>query len=217
MKKKNKKNGILRGYARVSLEKQSLARQISALKKYGVKPENIYKEKRSGKSQKNRTELQRLLADLNEGDIMVVDESSRFARNLRDYFALIEKLDTKKASIISIKERFFSTADASPQGELIRNIMMSLAQFDVKLISQRTKEGLAAAAANGRYGGRPRGISEKNQLKVQKVKQMWKYRDKSKPNIEIVDAICKKVKICRTTFYKYKNYSTKLLKNRITK
>jgi DNA invertase Pin-like site-specific DNA recombinase len=207
-KNKNKK-GIMRGYARVSLDKQSLARQIVALRNFGVKSENIYKEKRSGKSQKNRIELQRLLADLEEGDIMVVDESSRCARNLKDYFTIIEELSQKKASIISIKEPAFSTDDDSPHGELIRNIMMALAQFDAKLISQRTKEGLAVAAANGRHGGRPRGLSETAKIKARQAQEMWKFRDKSKPNRITVDIICRKLHICRATFYKYKNYKVK--------
>ncbi|MDR1544671.1 MAG: recombinase family protein [Prevotellaceae bacterium] len=208
-KNDERKKGIMRGYARVSLDKQSLTRQIVALKNFGVKAENIYKEKRSGRTQKNRTELTRLLADLKEGDIVVVDEFSRFARNLRDYLSIIEKLASKKAGIISIKEPYFSTTDDSPHGEFIRNIMMSLAQFDVKLISQRTKEGLAVAAAHGRHGGRPKGLSEKNKLKALKAQEMWENRDKYKLNATTVDAICKALHICQTTFYKYKNLKLK--------
>jgi DNA invertase Pin-like site-specific DNA recombinase len=209
MMKKNKqfkkeKKGILRGYARVSLDKQDLTRQIVALKRFGVKTENIYKEKKSGRTQKNRIELQRLLADMEEGDVMVVEESSRFARNLRDYLAIVEKLSQKKASIISIKEPYFSTRDDSPHGELIRNIMMSLAQFDVKLISLRTKEGLAVAAAAGRYGGRPPGLSPRTLLKIREAQTMWNNREKSEPKMKIVNEICKKLNICIPTFYRYK-------------
>jgi DNA invertase Pin-like site-specific DNA recombinase len=115
---------------------------------------------------------------------MVVEESSRCARNLRDYLAIIEKLSQKKASIISIKEPYFSTTDDSPHGELIRNIMMSLAQFDVKLISQRTKEGLAVAAAAGRHGGRPRGLSKKSIVKMKiSISTFYKYRCRKKPRL----------------------------------
>jgi DNA invertase Pin-like site-specific DNA recombinase len=191
------------------MDKQSLSRQIIALKNFGVKPKNIYKEKRSGRTQKNRSELKRLLSDLQENDIMVVDEFSRCTRNFRDYLTIVETLINKKANIVSIKEPFFSTADDSPQGELIRNIMMSIAQFDVKLISQRTKEGLAIAAAHGRFGGRPKGLTNKNKFKAQQVQELWKNRNKSIPKTSIVDTICKNLHICRTTFYKYKNYKIK--------
>jgi DNA invertase Pin-like site-specific DNA recombinase len=202
--KQSKKKGILRGYARVSLDKQDLTRQIVALKKFGVEAKNIYQEKCSGRTQKNRIELQRLLSDLEENDTMVVEESSRCARNLRDYLLIIEKLAQKKAYIVSIKEAYFSTTDNSPHGELIRNIMMSLAQFDVKLISQRTKEGLAVAAAAGRHGGRPRGLSKKSRIKAEKVQTMWNNRDPLEKKMKIIEDICKKVNICISTFYKYR-------------
>jgi DNA invertase Pin-like site-specific DNA recombinase len=200
--KKEKK--ILRGYARVSLDKQDLTRQIVALKRFGVQPENIYKEKQSGKSQKKRKELQRLLSDLKPGDIMVVEESSRCARNLRDWLSIVEELTKKKANIVSIKEPYFSTTDDSPHGEFVRNIMMALAQFDVRLISQRTKEGLAIAAAAGRYGGRPPGLSRKSLIKAKQVQTMWRNRDKSESKTKTAHAICKKLNICISTFYRYR-------------
>jgi DNA invertase Pin-like site-specific DNA recombinase len=188
----------------VSLDKQDLTRQIIALKKFGVRAENIYKEKQSGKSQKKRKELQRLLSDLQPNDIMVVEESSRCARNLRDWLSIVEELTKKKANIISIKEPYFSTANDNPHSEFVRNIMMALAQFDVKLISQRTKEGLAIAAAAGRYGGRPPGLSKKSIIKAKKAQTLWNNRDKSESKSKTVYTICKKLNICISTFYRYR-------------
>ena len=200
----------MRGYARVSLDKQDLTRQIIALKRFGVKTENIYREKQSGKSQKKRKELQRLLSDLQPGDIMIVEESSRCARNLRDWLSIVEELTRKQAHIVSIKEPYFSTADDNPHSEFVRNIMMALAQFDVRIISQRTKEGLAIAAAAGRRGGRPRGLSRKSLIKAKKAHALWNNRDKSESKTKAAHAICKKLNICISTFYRYKRMASSL-------
>ncbi|MDR0619840.1 MAG: recombinase family protein [Bacteroidales bacterium] len=203
-KKAKSNKGVFKGYARVSLDKQDLTRQIIALKRFGVKPENIYKEKQSGKSQKKRKELQRLLSGLLPGDVVVVEESSRCARNLRDWLSIVEELTRKQAHIVSIKEPYFSTSDDNPHSEFVRNIMMALAQFDVRLISQRTKEGLAIAAAAGRRGGRPPGQSRKPLIKAKKAQTLWSNRNKSEPKIKTIMTICKKLNICISTFYRYK-------------
>ncbi|MFH1922624.1 MAG: recombinase family protein [Planctomycetota bacterium] len=80
-------------------------------------------------------------------------------------------------------------------GELIFNIFSALAQFERRLIQERTKAGLAAARAHGRNGGRPK--IEANDAKVVTAKKL--HADKS---LEI-DDICKTLRISRSTFYRY--------------
>ncbi|WP_390817776.1 helix-turn-helix domain-containing protein [Symmachiella macrocystis] len=70
-----------------------------------------------------------------------------------------------------------------------------MAQFERRLIQERTKAGLAAARARGRTGGRPKISTGK--AKVLLAKKL--YADKS---LEI-DAICKTLRISRSTFYRY--------------
>ena len=80
-------------------------------------------------------------------------------------------------------------------GELIFNIFSALAQFERRLIQERTKAGLAAARARGRSGGRPKLMV--GDAKVVLAKKL--HADKS---LEI-DDICKTLRISRSTFYRY--------------
>jgi DNA invertase Pin-like site-specific DNA recombinase len=75
------------------------------------------------------------------------------------------------------------------------NIFSALAQFERRLIQERTKAGLAAARARGRKGGR-RPISSSDP-RVQTAKTM--YQDKNM----VVGDICKTLGISRSTFYRY--------------
>ncbi|MCL1998098.1 MAG: recombinase family protein [Turicibacter sp.] len=145
-------------YARVSSYEQNLDRQIDKLVEYGVDFRNIYKEKITGTA-RNRPELDRMLAELQQGDEIVVDELSRISRSTKDLLEIVEQIQAKGANIKSLKESWLDTT--TPQGNLMFTIFAGLAQFERDLISQRTKEGLRAANARGRFGGRPPKITKK--------------------------------------------------------
>ena len=81
-------------------------------------------------------------------------------------------------------------------GELIFNIFLALAQFERRLIQERTKAGLADARARGRNGGRPK-IAASETTVVLSAKKL--HADKS---VEI-DDICSTLRISRSTFYRY--------------
>lgn len=83
----------------------------------------------------------------------------------------------------------------SPSGELVFNIFSALAQFERRLIQERTKAGLEAARARGRKGGRKPLAPD--DPRIQMATTM--HRDKG---MKIGD-ICKTLKISRTTFYRY--------------
>ena len=83
----------------------------------------------------------------------------------------------------------------SPSGELVFNIFSALAQFERRLIQERTKAGLDAARARGRRGGRK--PLDADDPRIQMAKTM--HTDKG---MKISD-ICKTLKISRTTFYRY--------------
>ena len=98
-------------------------------------------------------------------------------------------------AIGSVSEGAIDTTCAS--GELIFNIFSALAQFERRLIQERTKAGLAAARARGRMGGRPK--TSPQDAKVRLAKTLL--ADKS---LE-VDDICETLKISRSTLYRYAN------------
>ena len=137
------------GYARVSTEQQNLDRQIDMLEKYGV--DRIFNEKMTG-TKRNRPELEKLLERLAEGDTVVVESLSRLGRSTKDLIWLMETFNEKGVNLVSLKESIDTT---SSTGKLLFTLMSALAQFERDVLADRTKEGLAAARARGRKGGRP--------------------------------------------------------------
>lgn len=148
------------GYARVSTEQQCLDRQLDMLEKYGV--DKIYNEKMTG-TKRNRPELEKLMERLTEGDTVVVESLSRLGRSTKDLIWLMETFNSKGVNLVSLKESIDTT---SSTGKLLFTLMSALAQFERDVLADRTREGLAAAKARGRKGGRPPANSESVKMAV---------------------------------------------------
>ena len=144
----------LLGYARVSTIDQNLDRQLDALKEYGVDERLIYQEKITG-TKKDRPELIRMLNEMQKGDTLVICDLTRISRSTRDMLDIVEKIKRRGAYIKSLKDTWLDTTSANPYSQFLLIIMSALAQLERDLISQRTREGLKAAKARGRKGGRP--------------------------------------------------------------
>lgn len=151
------------GYARVSTSGQNLDGQCDSLRQAGC--DRIYSEKISG-AKAQRPELERMLDALREGDTVVITELTRMGRSVKELFSIIERVHEAGASIKSLREAWLDTT--TPQGNLLFTIFAGLSQFERDLTLQRTKEGLAAARARGRLGGRPKvnGASLTTALKM---------------------------------------------------
>lgn len=141
---------MVAAYARVSTADQNLDRQKDALEKYGI--DKLYCEKISG-TKKSRPELDRMLAELQEGDTIVIESLSRLGRSVKNLAELMEVLNSRNIRLVSLKETIDTT---SSTGRLLFTILSSLAQFERDVLVERTQEGLKAARARGRYGGRPK-------------------------------------------------------------
>lgn len=181
---------MLVGYARVSTEEQCLDRQIDALVKSGVDKRNIYQEKITG-TKRDRPALKMMLDELQPGDIVVIPDLTRLGRSTKDLLDIIQIIKEKKAYIKSIKDTWLDTTDNNPYNNFLLVVMSGLAQLERDLIVQRTKEGLAAAKARGRKGGRPNKRNDKADV----VKMLYEkgYRIK-----DIVD----KTGLSRATIYR---------------
>ena len=99
------------GYVRISTREQNTARQDVLMEQLGV--ERVYTDKLSGKNTE-RPELQKMMDFVREGDVVVVESFSRFARNLRDLLDLTETLKKKGVQFISQKERIDTSGPAGP-------------------------------------------------------------------------------------------------------
>lgn len=143
---------MLIGYARASLDKQNLDRQIDELIAYGVDPRNIYQEKITG-TKRDRPELNRMLEQLRPGDVVVFIELTRLGRSLIDLVNIVEAIEKKGASFVSLREERLDTT--TTEGKLIFHIFAMLAEFERNRLADRVKSGLAAARARGNVGGRP--------------------------------------------------------------
>lgn len=149
------------GYCRVSTRDQSLDRQIDQLTAEGC--ERIYQEKISG-AKKDRPELDRMLDALREGDVIVITELSRLGRTVKGLIELVEKIHQVGADIKSLKETWLDTT--SPMGKMLFTMMAGFAELERDLIRERTADGLSAARARGRHGGRPAVDKEKLDLAI---------------------------------------------------
>ncbi len=182
------------GYARVSTQDQDLNLQLDALEKAGCQKHEIFVDKISG-SKAERPGLEKCLAVIQPGDTLLVWRLDRLGRSMVHLISLIEDLRTKQIGFKSICDGAIDTTTAS--GELIFNIFSSLAQFERRLIQERTKAGLDAARARGRQGGRKK--LEETNPKVLMAKNMHKDHGMS------IENICKTLKISRASFYRYIN------------
>lgn len=179
---------MLIGYARVSTVDQNLSRQIDTLKQAGC--ERIYSEKVTG-TKKDRPELERLLDIIREGDTVIVSELTRLSRSTKDLFSIVELIENKGANIKSLKESWLDTTTS--YGKLLFTMFAGISQFERDLISERTKEGLAAARARGRKGGRPK-VNEKNIERALKLYESNEYK---------IAEITEMTGVSKPTLYRY--------------
>jgi DNA invertase Pin-like site-specific DNA recombinase len=136
------------GYVRVSTNEQKTVRQEELLHSLDI--EKIYIDKSSGKSVA-RPGLERMMDFVREGDTVIVESISRFARNARDLLELIGQLSAKDVCFVSKKE---SIDTQTPTGKFMLTVFAAVAELERANILQRQHEGIAIAKAQGKYKGR---------------------------------------------------------------
>lgn len=150
------------GYVRVSTREQNEARQVIALREFGVNDQCIFIEKQSGKDF-NRPQYKRLLRKLKIGDTLVIKSIDRLGRN---YNEIIEQwriiTKEKQAAIVVLDMPLLDTRQSRDlTGTLIADIVLQLlsyvAQTEREFIKRRQAEGIAAAKERGvQFGARPK-------------------------------------------------------------
>lgn len=136
------------GYVRVSDVSQNPARQEVIMQRLGV--DKLFLDKVSGKNTA-RKQLKELLDFIREGDIVIVESISRFARNTRDLLELVDILTQKKVQFVSQKENIDTS---TPTGQFMLTVFAAVATLERESILQRQAEGIAIAKEQGKYKGR---------------------------------------------------------------
>ena len=138
------------GYARVSTIGQTLETQLQALAASGIT--KVFSEKVSGVKQ--RRELEKMLAKLKPGDLVVVTKLDRLARSTLDLLNVIDQIGKAGAGFKSLGDSWADTT--TPHGRLMMTVLAGIAEFERELIISRCAEGRARAKAEGKsVGGRP--------------------------------------------------------------
>lgn len=179
---------MLVGYSRVSTQDQNPELQLDALNAAGC--EKIFTEKMSG-AKRDRPELLAALEYVRAGDTLVVWKMDRLARSLKQLIETIEELETREIGFRSLTESIDTTTSS---GKLVFHIFGALAEFERSIIRERTMAGLASARARGRFGGRPKRLSEED-LAVAKAML-------SDPKIT-VEQVAERLGVAASTLYRY--------------
>ncbi len=150
-------------YGRVSTSRQaerelSIPAQVKACQKYGMDhhwnlaPDGVYEEKGESARTTVRPQLQKMLHRAKTDpkvDAILMHKLDRMCRNVADYAAIKMMLKKHDVRLISVVEQF----DESFSGELVENIMSSIAQWTSQNISWEVKKGLREAVERGRFPG----------------------------------------------------------------
>ena len=117
----------------------------------------------------HRQALDRCLEHLRHGDVLVVWKLDRLGRNTIHVLQLIEQLTERGIGFRSVTEGLHTDG---PMGKAMLTVMAAFAQLERDTMIERTRAGLAAAAANGRKGGRPRKVDDADAAKARELKSM---------------------------------------------
>jgi DNA invertase Pin-like site-specific DNA recombinase len=182
---------MIYGYARVSTADQNLESQLQALKEAGAL--EVFKDKATGKNTE-RDGLQALLSILQAGDTVIITKLDRIARNVKEGIQLIDELAEKGIKLHVLNMGLF---DATATSKLLRNILLSVAEWEREMILERQREGIAVAKAQGKYKGKPKKYTEKNPAIVHAL-ELFANRA---TNGKTVKEICQITKVNRASLY----------------
>ncbi len=177
------------GYARVSTREQNPDHQIDALLAADVPEENLFIEKVSGKLS-SRVQLDAMLARLQPGDQVVITRLRRIGRSHQHLLDLVRGFNDQDVDFIVLEQGIDTT---TPGGRLVFHVFAALAEYDRELIVEGTLDGLAAARARGRVGGRPPALSQRQLDQAQTMYDSGKYT---------VAEIAETLSVGRSTLYR---------------
>lgn len=184
----NMSKGKFLSYVRVSTVEQNEQRQVKAIEERAT-IDKWFIEKVSGKDT-NRPQLQAMLDYMREGDTIIINDFSRLARSTKDLLELVELMQKKNVTLISLKENIDTS---TPQGKLMLTMLGAINEFERMNMLERQREGIAIAKANGKYKGR-KAIEIDQKFKELYEKYMARKINKTQ--------FANELDVSRTTLYK---------------
>lgn len=187
------------GYVRVSTKEQNVDRQVVAMQKLGIRVENIFIDKQSGKDF-NRIGYKRLLRKIKTGDVLYVKSIDRLGRNYEEIIEQWKYLTKKrKIDIVIIDMPLLDTRYAKDLlgtfiSDLVLNVMSFSAELQRTLIKESQEDGIAVAKEKGVKFGRP-VIMELDEFR--KIYMSYAFRGYDKKSIK------EKMGFTKSSFYRY--------------
>ena len=180
---------MLIGLARTSTLEQvaGLEGQVRDLEAYGCK--RVFKEQVSSTAE--REQLETGLGILRAGDKLVVTKLDHLAKSVQHLSQIIKKINSVGASLVILDLGGTAVDTSKPTGNLILNVMSSVAHFERAMMLERQREGIAKAKADGRYLGRkPTARAKTDLVKLALDKGISKAQ------------ICRDLDISKTSLYR---------------
>ena len=167
------------GYVRVSTDEQGesgagLESQRRAIRReakhQGWKLVEIFEDVASGKNMKRRPGLDAAIVKLKAGeaDLLVVAKLDRLSRSVSDFARFMEERARKNGWELVVLDLNVDTS--TPTGEMFANMLVTLAQWERRIIGERTKDGLAMKRAQGVRLGRPPVLSSATRRRIRNLR-----------------------------------------------
>lgn len=194
----SKKSKQIYAYLRVSSKEQHEDRQLDAINKLAIPPENIFIDKQSGKDFE-RPEYQRLMEKMTEGDLLYIVSIDRLGRNygeIQQQWQIITK--EKKVDICVLDMPLLDTRNGKDlMGTFIADIVLQILSFvaenERNNIRKRQEEGIQAALKRGVRFGRPEIVVPDDFMKI---------IEKKEQGIITLDEALSQCNMSKSTFYR---------------
>lgn len=176
------------GYCRVSTRDQHPEAQADVLQAAGC--EKIFSEHASG-TLARRPQLEAALSYLRSGDTLVVTKLDRLGRSVKNLKEVADDLQSRGIGLRALSQGIDTTTSG---GRLFFHMLAAIAEFEHDLIVERTQDGLAAARARGRKGGRK---SKMTPTRITEARRMYDSGDYT------VEQIAQTFGVTRPTIYRH--------------